>query len=71
MIVSCYSLPHSLHCVLCHGIVDLVLCFCDRVVSLWNSGGGLCDVGGRGVYCLHAIRVVVCISVVGVCDDNV
>ena len=37
-------------CVCCHGIVGLVLCLCDRVVSLWNSGGGLCWVEGRAVY---------------------
>ena len=29
-------------CVRCHSIVGLVLCLCDRVMSLWNSGGGLC-----------------------------
>lgn len=36
-------------CVLCHGIVGLVLCLCNRVVSSWNSGGGLCWVEGRVV----------------------
>lgn len=35
-------------CVCRHSIVGLGLCFCDRVVSLWNSGGGLCWVEGRG-----------------------
>jgi hypothetical protein len=30
--------PSSL-CVCCHSIVGLGLCLCDRVVSLWNSGG--------------------------------
>lgn len=25
----------------CHSIVGLVLCLCDRVLSLWNSGDGL------------------------------
>lgn len=41
-------------CVRCHSFVGLVLCFCDRVVLLGNSGGGLCWVGGRvvsTVYC--------------------
>ena len=41
-------------CVLCHGIVGLVLCLCGRVVSLWNGGGGLGWVEGRvasTVYC--------------------
>lgn len=51
-------------CVCCHSIVGLVLCLCDRVVSLWNGGGGLCWVEGVcGVYCLLRIliiRVVVC-----------
>lgn len=51
-----FSLP--LLCVLCRSDVGLVLCLCDRVVSLWGSGDGLC--GGRragGVYCpLSAVR---------------
>lgn len=34
-------------CVPCHSIVGLVLCLCDRVVLLWNSGDGLCWVEGR------------------------
>lgn len=41
-------------CIFCHSIVGLGLCLCDRVVSLWNSGGGLCGVEGRVVcvvYC--------------------
>ena len=32
--------------VCCHSIVGLGLCLCDRVVSLWNSGGGVCWVEG-------------------------
>lgn len=52
-VVSCerlYSfLLLSLSCVLCHSIVGLVLCLCDRVASLWNSGDGLCWVEGRVV----------------------
>lgn len=51
-------------CVRCHSIVGLVLCFCDRVVSLWNSGDGYAGWKTCGVYCLHIIRVVVCTSVV-------
>lgn len=35
-------LPAPLFCVCCHSIVGLGLCLCDRVVSLWNSGDGLC-----------------------------
>lgn len=42
-------------CVHCHGIVGLVWCVCDRVVSLWNSGDGLC-VAVRGlVVCLRCL----------------
>ena len=50
-------------CVLCHGIVGLGLCFCDRVVSLWNSGDGLC--WGEGVWYLLSTYhpCVVCVSV--------
>ena len=36
-------------CVLCHSIVGLGLCHCDRVVSLLNSGDGLRWVAGRVV----------------------
>lgn len=42
---------------------------CGRVVSLWNSGDGLCRVEGRvvsTVYCL-LLWVVVCVSVRCVC----
>lgn len=28
-------------CVCCHSIVGLVLCLCDRAVSLWNGGGAM------------------------------
>ena len=46
--------PFSL-CVCCHSIVGLGVCLCDRVVSLWNSGDGLCGVERRvcGVCCLR------------------
>ena len=42
------------HCVCCHSIVGLVWCLCDRVVSLWDSGDGLC-VGwnGGGGWCVR------------------
>ena len=55
----------SLLCVCCHSIVGLGLCVCDRVVSLWNSGGGLCWVEGRVVYAVHCqlLCVVACVSV--------
>lgn len=60
--VSCSILPHSLHCVRCYSIVGLVSCLCDRVVSLWNSGGGLrggCDGGACHVvsYCVALLTV--------------
>ena len=51
-----YSFPSLFRLyVRCHSIVGLVLCFCDRVVSLWDSGDGLCGAEGRvvsTVYCL-------------------
>ena len=59
--------PPSVVCVRCHSIVGLGSCLCDRVVSLWNSGDGLCWVEGRvgcGVLGLHIIRVVAYISAV-------
>ena len=73
---SCIVLP-LLHClfyplilvstvrVLCHSIVGLVLCFCDRVVSLWNTGGDLYGVEGRVVFTVSCrlLYVVVCVSV--------
>lgn len=48
--VSRFPLLLPTVCVLCHGIVGLGLCLCDRVVSLWNSGDGC--VGWKGVWCL-------------------
>lgn len=56
----------STACVLCHSIVGLVLCFCDRVVSLWNSGDGLCWVEGCvvcGVRCQLLLCCVYCLVV--------
>lgn len=45
------TIPSPL-CVRCHSLVGLVLCLCDRVVSLWNSGGDLSGAeGARGVCC--------------------
>ena len=46
-------------CVLCHGIVGLGLCFCGRVVFLWNSGDGLC-VGRNGGGVMGVRGLVVC-----------
>ena len=47
-----------LHCVCCHSIVGLGLCFNVRVVSLWNVGGGLCSgrraVGGGVFVAVHS-----------------
>ena len=56
------SLPLSTVRVLCHSIVGLVLCFCDRVVSLWNSGDGLCGVEGRVVFTVRC-RLFMCCGV--------
>lgn len=57
--LSCSSLYcPTLQCVWCHSIVGLGRCVCDGVVSLWNSGGGLCVAeervcdGVRGVFSL-------------------
>ena len=50
-----FLLPPRL-CVRCHSIVGLVLCLCDRVVSLWNSGGGLCS-GRRAVWCEGSVHL--------------
>ena len=63
------SSPPSHCCVRSHSIVGLVLCLCGRVVSLWNSGDGLCWVEGRvvfTVYCLLSTLMCcgVCFSVV-------
>ena len=57
-VLSCPALLFCL-CVCCHSIVGLGWCFCDRVVSLWNSGDGLCWVEGR-VVCVMAVRVLSC-----------
>ena len=54
-----FSSPFCL-CVLCYSIVGLGLCLCDRVVSLWNSGGGLCWVEGRVVSTVYASSVLCC-----------
>ena len=66
--------PFSL-CVCCHSIVGLGSCLCDRVMSLWNSGGGLCWVEGRG--CLPSTHHPCCGAhfsgvrvVMAVCDDS-
>lgn len=56
------SLLLSAVCVLCHGIVGLVLCLCDRVVSLCNGGDGLCWVEGRVVSTVHC-RLFMCCGV--------
>lgn len=49
----------TLRCVCCHSIVGLVPRLCDGVVSLWNSGDGLCWVEGRGgLYATHVVLVV-------------
>lgn len=67
--------PFSL-CVCCHSIVGLVLCLCDRVVSLWNSGDDSCWVEGRVVFTVYTSSVCgvhlggVCV-VMAVCDDSV
>lgn len=42
-----------LQCVCCHSVVGLGWCLCVRVVSLLNSGGGLCWVEGRVVSTVH------------------
>ena len=50
-------------CVCCHSIVGLGLCLCDRVVSLWNSGDGLCWVEGCVVFIVNCQLFMCC----GVC----
>lgn len=60
--LSSVFLSHRTHCVCCHSVVGLGLCLCDRVVSLWNSGDGLCRVEGRVVFTVHTSSCVVCIS---------
>ena len=61
-------------CVCCHSIVGLGVCLCGRVVSLWNSGDGLCWVEGRVVSTVYrplstlvccGVRVVLLCCVVG------
>ena len=52
--------PFSL-CVCCHSIVGLVWCLCDRVVSLWNSGDGLCGVEGRVVSTVRCQLFMCCV----------
>ena len=47
---SCIAPPFQ--CVCCYSIVDLGVCLCDRVVSLWNGGGGLCLVEERWCACV-------------------
>lgn len=61
--LSSPPLPLSTVCVLCHSIVVCVLCLCDRVVSLWNSGGDLCGAEGRvvcGVWCALSTLYALC-----------
>lgn len=60
---GCLSPPSI--CVCCHSIVGLGLCLCDRVVSLWNSGDGLCGVEGRWVCLLSTVhcQLFVCCGV--------
>lgn len=61
--------PFSL-CVCCHSIVGLGLCLCDRVVSLWNSGGGLCWVEGCVVSTVYTSFALWCASQWCVCCDG-
>jgi hypothetical protein len=66
-------LPHL--CVCCHGIVGLGGRLCVRVVSLWNSGDGLCWVEGcvrcllSAVYCVlfSLLCCGVCVVVMSHC----
>lgn len=57
-------------CVLCHGLVGLGLCLCDRVVSLWNSGDGLCGTEGRVVSTVYTSSVLWCAFQWCVCCDG-
>lgn len=59
--MSCLALLLFCLCVLCHGIVGLVLCLCGRVVSLWNSGDGLCRAEGRVVSTVHCQFFMCCV----------
>lgn len=62
-------------CVRCHSIVGLVLCLCDRVVSLWNGGVDLCWAERRVVSIVYTSSVLWCASrwqcvmAVAVCDE--
>lgn len=68
---SCIVSPLLLStvCVLCHSIVGLGLCLCDRVVSLWNSGDGLCWVEGRVVFIVYT-SLCCGVHLNGVCCDD-
>lgn len=61
--------PPPLSCVCCHSIVGLVLCLCGRVVSLWNSGDGLCWVEGRVVSTVYTLSCCG-VHLSGVCCDG-
>ena len=58
-----FSVLHRTHCVRHHSIVGLGLCLCDRVVSLWNNGDGLCGAEGRVVFTVYRQLFMCC----GVC----
>nr|DAM57423.1 MAG TPA: hypothetical protein [Caudoviricetes sp.] len=60
--LSYCPVPLSAVCVCCHSIVGLVLCLCDRVVSLWNSGGGFVWVEGCVVFTVYTSSVLWCAS---------
>lgn len=49
-------------CILCHSIVGLVPCLCDGVVSLWNSGDGLCGAEGRVVFTVYCQLFMYCVA---------
>ena len=44
---SCIVQSPSFFCVFCYSIVGLGVRLCDRVMSLWNSGDGLCGAEWR------------------------
>lgn len=50
--------------------VGLVLCLCDRVMSLWNSGDGLCWVEGCVVSTVYTSSVLWCASQWCACCDG-
>ena len=58
---ECCILFSPLPRVLCHSIVGLVPCLCDSVVSLWNSGDGLCWVEGRVVSTVYCQLFMCCV----------